>query len=182
NKFDKKGGTLEGNLISNGIIEAYGGSLAAVIPNGVGAQLNVSGSQPVMRSRINSTSGWRTHNFPEKSGTLMQVGDYGVGNIAVEFNNGLIRSSSSSSLFRLNGGAGSNQFTNHGCGVHFAYNSTIRSGLFVNAATGVIYSYVSDERVDSGATKASYIYNEKNTITDPQGFIKKASPIIDINP
>ncbi|HEK0675233.1 TPA: hypothetical protein SMP56_003456 [Proteus mirabilis] len=31
-------------------------------------------------------------------------------------------------------------------------------------------------------TRAYRVYSEKNTTVDPQGFIKKASPIIDINP
>lgn len=182
NKFDKKGGTLEGNLISNGIIEAYGGSLAAVIPNGVGAQLNVSGSQPVMRSRINSTSGWRTHNFPEKSGTLMQMGDYGIGSINPTFTNDDLKNTHHTSFFMQGGGSGTNLFTNHGCGIHLAYNSTIKAGLFVNASTGVTYSYYSDVRISDGFTRVRKIYSEANTTTDSNGFIKRASPIIGINP
>ncbi|WP_311750979.1 hypothetical protein [Proteus columbae] len=185
NKFDKKGGTLEGNLISNGIIEAYGGSLAAVIPNGVGVQLNVSGSQPVMRSRINSTSGWRTHNFPEKSGTLMQVGDYGFG------------SGGSSQLMNQTTEAEVEKFIRESiCQIWRPNNtdskfSTRYATNFLAKTADTLFNIgishnTNKVTITSGTTAGTLIvrdlWNSLNTTTDPQGFIKKASPIINIHP
>ncbi|HEJ9562261.1 TPA: hypothetical protein SMN28_000673 [Proteus mirabilis] len=39
-----------------------------------------------------------------------------------------------------------------------------------------------EENAPLSFTRAYRVYSEKNTTVDPQGFIKKASPIIDINP
>ncbi|WCG89523.1 hypothetical protein ONR67_13930 [Proteus terrae] len=176
NKFDKKGGTLEGNLISNGIIEAYGGSLAAVIPNGVGAQLNVSGSQPVMRSRINSTSGWRTHNFPEKSGTLMQVGDYGLGTFNGYIKDSEIANPHVTKFFSISGGS---ETLGWGYGIHIA-DPQYGCGIFYNPTLKAIKTF----RTQNGMAirDIETVLSTSNTTTDPQGFIKKASPIININP
>ena len=180
NKFDKKGGTLEGNLISNGIIEAYGGSLAAVIPNGVGAQLNVSGSQPVMHSRINSTSGWRTHNFPEKSGTLMQVGDYGLGSNATYRGNDELKDTLiPTNFFSMGGGVTSDHFGYYGSGVNIYYNSDIAFRMFVSVLGILTSEYYSKS---ANLIRRHVTWGTLNTTVDPQGFIKKASPVININP
>nr|WP_233063891.1 hypothetical protein [Proteus terrae] len=121
--------------------------------------------------------------FPErKGGTLMLVGDYGLGSINPTFTNDDLKNSNQTSFFMQGGGSGTNQFINHGCGIHLAYNSTIKTGLFVNASSGVVYSYTSDVRDANGIVRHRILYSTANTTTDPQGFIKKASPIIDINP
>ncbi|WP_368936047.1 hypothetical protein [Proteus penneri] len=121
--------------------------------------------------------------FPErKGGTLMLVGDYGLGSINPTFTNDDLKNTHHTSFFMQGGGSGTNLFTNHGCGIHLAYNSTIKAGLFVNASTGVTYSYYSDVRISDGLTRVRKIYSEANTTTDSNGFIKRASPIIDINP
>lgn len=121
--------------------------------------------------------------FPErKGGTLMLVGDYGLGSINPTFINDDLKNSNQTSFFMQGGGTGTNQFINHGCGIHLAYNSTIKTGLFVNASSGVVYSYTSDVRDANGIVRHRMLYSTANTTTDPQGFIKKASPIININP
>ncbi|WP_311753015.1 hypothetical protein [Proteus columbae] len=120
--------------------------------------------------------------FPErKGGTLMLVGDYGLGSINPTFTNDDLKNSNQTSFFMQGGGSGTNQFINHGCGIHLAYNSTIKTGLFVNASSGVVYSYTSDVRDANGIVRHRILYSTANTTTDPQGFIKKASPIININ-
>lgn len=124
-----------------------------------------------------------TVRFPErKAGTMMLVGDYGLGSINPTFTNDDLKNTHHTSFFMQGGGNGTNLFTNHGCGIHLAYNSTIKAGLFVNASTGVTYSYYSDVRISDGLTRVRKIYSEANTTTDSNGFIKRASPIIDINP
>ncbi|MCE9841538.1 hypothetical protein LZ636_17855 [Proteus terrae] len=121
-------------------------------------------------------------NVPIKQGTMMLVGDYGLGSINPTFTNDDLKNIHHTSFFMQGGGSGTNLFTNHGCGIHLAYNSTIKAGLFVNASTGVTYSYYSDVRISDGFTRVRKIYSEANTTTDSNGFIKRASPIIDINP
>lgn len=107
-------------------------------------------------------------------------GDYGVGGLTPIMGNNDLKTSALSGLFRMGGGADSNLFTNHGCGIHLAYSTTIRSGLFVNSSTGVAYSYTSDDRDTNGIVRTRIIYSTANTTTDSNGFIKKASPIIEI--
>lgn len=107
-------------------------------------------------------------------------GDYGVGGLTPIMGNNDLKTSALSGLFRMGGGADSNLFTNHGCGIHLAYSTTIRSGLFVNSSTGVAYSYTSDDRDANGIVRTRIIYSTANTTTDSNGFIKKASPIIEI--
>lgn len=111
----------------------------------------------------------------------VHIGDFGLGSINPSFTNDSLKNSNQTSFFMQGGGSGTNQFINHGCGIHLAYNSTIKTGLFVNASSGVVYSYTSDVRDANGIVRNRILYSTANTTTDPQGFIKKASPIININ-
>ncbi len=111
----------------------------------------------------------------------VHIGDFGLGSINPSFTNDSLKNSNQTSFFMQLGGSGTNQFINHGCGIHLAYNSTIKTGLFVNASSGVVYSYTSDVRDANGIVRNRILYSTANTTTDPQGFIKKASPIININ-
>ncbi|AZF93187.1 MAG: hypothetical protein [Phage NGI136] len=131
---------------------------------------------------LNSVSGYNGIQIPKLSGTMMLVGDYGIGSVNPKFTNDDLTNTQHTSFFLQIGGSGGNLFKDHGCGIHLAYNAKIKAGLFVNALTGVTYSYYSDVRISDGVTRVREIYSEANTTTDPQGFIKKASPIIDINP
>ncbi|WP_409048773.1 hypothetical protein PWG11_12020 [Proteus mirabilis] len=119
---------------------------------------------------------------PKASGTMMLVGDYGIGSVNPRFTNDDLTNTQHTSFFLQTGGSESKLFKDHGCGIHLAYNSKIKTGLFVNALSGVTYSYYSDARVSDGVTKVREIYSKANTTVDSNGFIKKASPIIDINP
>ncbi|MEX6370095.1 phage tail protein [Providencia huaxiensis] len=71
-KFDKTGGTV------SGIIETQK-TIASIVPNKAGVQLDGSGEEPVVKARKTSLTGWRIHKFPDKSGTLMHLGDNGFG-------------------------------------------------------------------------------------------------------
>ena len=136
--------------------------------------------KPSFLYKINGT--YYRATLPEKTGKMMLVGDYGIGGTPASLTNDEIKSSSESTLFRQGGGSNSNLFTNHGCGIHISYDSGIKTGFFVNASTGVTYSYYSDVRVADGFTRVRKIYSEANTTTDSNGFIKRASPVININP
>ncbi|NBM54585.1 hypothetical protein GWI68_07220 [Proteus sp. G2669] len=113
---------------------------------------------------------------------FLMAGNFGVGGMAPSMSNNDLKTSQLSSLFKMGGGTDNNQFTNHGCGIHFVYSATIRSGLFVNASTGVTYSYTSDDRDANGIVRTRILYSTANTTVDSNGFIKRASPVININP
>ncbi|MGY6333837.1 phage tail fiber protein [Proteus mirabilis] len=121
--------------------------------------------------------------IPEKKeGTMMLVGDYGFGGFSPTMTNNDIKTKWESSIFRQDGGSTGNLFSNHGGGIHIAYSESIRIGMFVNAFTGVLNHYTSSNNDASGAVRVYTTWSSKNTTVDSNGFIKRASPVININP
>ncbi|HEK1156787.1 TPA: hypothetical protein SMT61_000748 [Proteus mirabilis] len=121
--------------------------------------------------------------IPEKKeGTMMLVGDYGFGGFSPTMTNNDIKTKWESSIFRQDGGSTGNLFSNHGGGIHIAYSESIRIGMFVNAFTGVLNYYTSSNNDASGAVRVYTTWSSKNTTVDSNGFIKRASPVININP
>ncbi|TFT80168.1 hypothetical protein [Proteus mirabilis] len=121
--------------------------------------------------------------IPEKKeGTMMLVGDYGFGGFSPTMTNNDIKTKWGSSIFRQDGGSTGNLFSNHGGGIHIAYSESIRIGMFVNAFTGVLNHYTSSNNDASGAVRVYTTWSSKNTTVDSNGFIKRASPVININP
>lgn len=121
--------------------------------------------------------------IPEKKeGTMMLVGDYGFGGFSPTMTNNDIKTKWESSIFRQDGGSTGNLFSNHGGGIHIAYSESIRIGMFVNAFTGVLNHYTSSNDDASGAVRVYTTWSSKNTTVDSNGFIKRASPVININP
>ncbi|WP_218048116.1 hypothetical protein [Proteus mirabilis] len=176
-KFDlKKGGAQKGvgELQLNSAIGVSSDDMKQRV------WLSLFSGFPQIKSVIDGAA--YNYNLPKSSGTMMLVGDYGVGGMAPSMSNNDLKTSQLSSLFKMGGGTDTNQFTNHGCGIHFVYSATIRSGLFVNAFTGVAYSYTSDDRNAGGIVRAQILYSTVNTTVDSNGFIKRASPVININP
>lgn len=143
-----------------------------------------------LRVHTNGTSalyGYRNgkgydYTFPEKAGSVLLNGDHGLGARGLTFLNNDLKENTITQFFIQGGGANNNSFTNHGCGIHLPYNDGFKVGLFINATTGVVSSYKSNIGDANGIVRISHIWSMANTTTDPQGFIKKASPIIDINP
>ncbi|MDC9789829.1 hypothetical protein, partial [Proteus mirabilis] len=127
-------------------------------------------------------NGWFGNQLPGKNGTLMVVGDYGVGGFSPTMTNNDIKTKWGSSIFRQDGGSTGNLFSNHGGGIHIAYSESIRIGMFVNAFTGVLNYYTSSNNDASGAVRVYTTWSSKNTTVDSNGFIKRASPVININP
>ncbi|HCT3783572.1 TPA: hypothetical protein OTT33_001184 [Proteus mirabilis] len=127
-------------------------------------------------------NGWFGNQLPGKNGTLMVVGDYGVGGFSPTMTNNDIKTKWESSIFRQDGGSTGNLFSNHGGGIHIAYSESIRIGMFVNAFTGVLNYYTSSNNDASGAVRVYTTWSSKNTTVDSNGFIKRASPVININP
>ncbi|UDN34530.1 hypothetical protein [Proteus sp. NMG38-2] len=105
----------------------------------------------------------------KRNGTIMLTGDHGVGSY-VSFTESNANNTdwpfNEVGGFKLNSPATSNVYQGVLC--------WSRGGRFRLAG----------RTSDSSGTPSGFseFYSNSNTITDPQGFIKKASPIIDINP
>ncbi|HGN0351213.1 TPA: hypothetical protein ACKRI1_000303 [Proteus mirabilis] len=133
-------------------------------------------------TRSETGSVYNSIGIPDKNGTMMLVGDYGIGGFSPTMTNNDIKTKWESSIFRQDGGSTGNQFSNHGGGIHIAYSESIRVGMFVNAFTRVLNYYTSSNNDASGAVRVYTTWSSKNTTVDSNGFIKRASPVIDINP
>ncbi|MDM9024675.1 hypothetical protein [Proteus mirabilis] len=122
---------------------------------------------------LNSASGYNGIQIPKSSGTIMLVGDYGIGGV------GLNDPSQVSCFYGVKTGNG---FPGNGAGWQATYNTNRRAMLFMNTS-GVLMSRfsTSDDVVDT-TTAWNRVWSAVNTTVDSNGFIKRASPIIDINP
>ena len=79
-KFDKTGGTVKGRLDADSIITAS--QLTARTPQDSTVQLNPINGGPRIEHRTNGGA-WYIHTLPNAAGTIMQVGDYGFGGVAI---------------------------------------------------------------------------------------------------
>ncbi|WP_368904565.1 hypothetical protein [Proteus mirabilis] len=109
----------------------------------------------------------------QRTGTLLMDGDYGIGGV------GLNDPSQVSCFYGVKTGNG---FPGNGAGWQATYNTNRRAMLFMNTS-GILMSRfsLSNDVVDT-TTPWNAIWSAKNTTVDSNGFIKRASPIIDINP
>ncbi|WP_426773862.1 hypothetical protein [Proteus faecis] len=130
-------------------------------------------------ARAESGSGYNAIDIPDKNGTMMLVGDYGFGDSLKGFLVNPFVYNSVSQVFS------SNEIKElpWGFGMMFAH----RSGSVKASAS--IYTGGGSSSGDFWLVKAynnegiaHKIYTNVNTIVDPQGFIKKASPVINIQP
>ncbi|WP_109395814.1 phage tail fiber protein [Proteus faecis] len=114
--------------------------------------------------------------FPErKGGTLLVSGDYGIGNrepTLVDTTNPL-SNIDNTQLIRSYGGGD----LMWGIGMLGFYSGKSHWGAF----TFNDYTFYAHWNMN-GKVSQYHVWTSKNTTTDPQGFIKKASPIININP
>ncbi|HGN1278441.1 TPA: hypothetical protein ACKRG6_000149 [Proteus mirabilis] len=110
-------------------------------------------------------------------GKKLSPGDFGLG--VVNPKNGNDANQLKENGFYAGGGSGSENFYNGYCALlSLSRNADYNSQMQVTPE---------GEIVSRGGYKGNYsawfpAYSPVNTTTDPQGFIKKASPIIDINP
>ncbi|HEK2024185.1 TPA: hypothetical protein SMS27_001491 [Proteus mirabilis] len=124
---------------------------------------------------LNSASGYNGIQIPKKSGALMLVGDYGIGNREPTLADTLepTKTIDKTQLIRSYGGGN----LRWGVGMLGFYSGATHWGAFTfNDFTFNVHWDM------NGTVSQYYAWTSKNTTTDPQGFIKKASPIIDINP
>ncbi|HGM9927348.1 TPA: hypothetical protein ACKREO_003385, partial [Providencia stuartii] len=139
----------------------------------------ISGDVTFSKNAIKSTKG--THTLPDKSGTLMQVGDYGFGSLeATKATNSQLMSSSQSQFFKLGGGVGDDEFVNHGVGLLISYSASIRGGLFINDSNGDLTVWRSRADKEDGRIRKNKVYTDGNTTKDSNGNLKVASPIIKV--
>ncbi|MEY0836488.1 hypothetical protein AB7238_09670 [Providencia alcalifaciens] len=173
-KFDKAGGTVTGPLNADGAIQSKSGVITSHMDGGTGVQLDGRGAIAKLRGR-NKDGTWFDHAIPETAGTLMQVGDYGVGAVkgweAGSQPASAFVSYSDSNLAKQHGWPG------NGCGIQSVYAGDRRLQLHSNTV-GVLYNRFS---MTTGADTTSIwyeIYSTKNTTKDSNGNLKAASPVV----
>lgn len=172
-KFDlKKGGTQKGvgELQLNSAIGVSSDDMRQRV------WLSLFSGFPQIKSVIDGVA--YNYNLPKSSGTMMLVGDYGIGGKAPYVSDDIVKDTlRGTGFFSQGANAGSNYFGGYGSGFSIQYDNNIAIKLFINGN-----GQVTSECLNSGYQRRSVLLGTGNTTTDPQGFIKKASPIIDINP
>ena len=133
---------------------------------------------------LNSASGYNGIQIPKASGTMMLVGDCGLGKAQPVMNaDTLLGNEFNRSNFGYTDG-----LFNYWYGVTVAWDAKEKSKAKMQILTGInnedLYFRHANNALNAPLSfgRSYKVYSEKNTTTDPQGFIKKASPIIDINP
>ncbi|WP_219515409.1 phage tail fiber protein [Proteus penneri] len=136
---------------------------------------------PSFLYKINGTY-YRT-TLPEKTGKMMLVGDYGIGGDAISLKDtDLHNTRTESYLFRQGGGSDDKYFSTWGAGINIKYDFANSFKLFINPKDGSIITNVRRTNISPIGMVWNTTWGSGNTTTDPQGFIKKASPIINIHP
>ncbi len=114
-------------------------------------------------------------NVPIKQGTMMLVGDYGTGGVG-------LREPSSVSCFYGSPSTGVPGFPSNGAGWQSTYSGNRRAMLFMNTSGDLLARFSLSNNVVDTETPWRTLWSSNNTTIDSNGFIKRASPIIDINP
>ncbi|MCO7051087.1 hypothetical protein NAG84_14655 [Proteus terrae] len=184
NKFDKAGGKITGDTAVDGLLQSTVGRVRAT-KEGATINLECDAAGPRIAS-LYPNSNWGIHKLPTSSGTFMQLGDCGIGdnNVvinylpdidSVDYKNGTI------SFFNTNT-KGALPFS---YGYIHAFNARVGTGIVQVAyeiSTGRKINIAVRDNLNNAWGKWVKFYNTDNTTVDPQGFIKKASPVVNINP
>ncbi|NBN71835.1 hypothetical protein GWJ01_12070 [Proteus sp. G2618] len=117
-------------------------------------------------------------NVPIKQGTMMLVGDYGIGGIAPRVTNDELKGTLFSQFMAMGAGSDSNHFGSYGGGISIKQSEDASLRMFVTGNADFIAEYYSK---GANVVRSNTMWGTRNTTTDPQGFIKKASPIVNIN-
>lgn len=130
----------------------------------------------ILTSRTSQTNEIK---IPDKSGSMMLTGDYGIGLINNYVNNDYLTNLSNinTSFFAQGASSGNDYFGSYGCGVNIRYDNNGSGRLFIFGSGNAC----SEHR--SGTTiRRNNLWGTLNTSVDTNGFIKRASPVININP
>lgn len=122
------------------------------------------------------------YTFPDpKLGNraLMGVGDYGIGGTAPRVTNDELKGTLFSQFMAMGSGSDSNHFGSYGGGISIKQSEDASLRMFVTGNADFIAEYYSK---GANVVRSNTMWGTRNTTTDPQGFIKKASPIVNIHP
>ncbi|HEM6896058.1 TPA: hypothetical protein U2I46_003606, partial [Providencia stuartii] len=136
----------------------------------------ISGDVTFSKNAIKSTKG--THTLPEKSGTLMQVGDYGIGIAASQIKTEDIAKDWSTRFVATPGEPGVANSLPWGVGVHIAENA-YGCVLHYDPASKTLRT-CSTGKAGAVLTSIHTVYSTANTTKDSNGNLKAASPIVKV--
>ncbi|HDN2510184.1 TPA: hypothetical protein P1K35_000319 [Providencia rettgeri] len=177
-KFDKSGGNLTGYLTAIGSITAKFGS------DDTAAQLNIVNNEIALRAMRNGA--WNNSIIPAKNGTLMHVGDHGIGTIdGMAIPNKDYNDIQRGGFYAGPGGVadvlnkppqttGGNPV--YGAAIMASRNSN-EAFLIAGHRSEVVY-----RAKTSGVWSDTYLrfYTTANTTKDSNGNLKAASPIVKV--
>ncbi|HID7795500.1 TPA: hypothetical protein ACXIBN_002345 [Proteus mirabilis] len=124
---------------------------------------------------LNSASGYNGIQIPKSSGTIMLAGDYGTGGVG-------LREPSPVSCFYGSPSTGVPGFPSNGAGWQSTYSGNRRAMLFMDTSGNLLARFSLSNNIVDTETPWRTLWSSNNTTVDSNGFIKRASPIIDINP
>ncbi|WP_202608121.1 phage tail fiber protein, partial [Proteus sp. G2672] len=180
-KFDKTGGRVTGSIISERNINAEGGLISAILGDVI-VQLKSTGGYPSILSTYDNKK-FNELKLPDSSGVAMTLGQSGWGGKGQSLNQStedelrdyLRDINTVTSVFR-NSELSSSLNYQYSAIAYFKTSNAYMAITASHRGQGV--------KVISGSDIVDHIYNlwtDRNTTVDPQGFIKKASPIVNIN-
>ncbi|MEK2484067.1 hypothetical protein AAAA28_11940 [Providencia stuartii] len=166
-KFDKNGGVVNGDVTSEGSVSSISGK--AIV------KLETIGGKTVVVSNIGN--GYRSHALQDKSGTLMHVGDYGIGTSA-NLPAPIIPEDPISTVTMF--------FQSDAAKLPFPVNEHV-GGWSVNRGSRPVLFYFGNRAElnavhygGGGWSKSVSFYSTANTTKDSNGNLKAASPIVKV--
>ncbi|EOG1934025.1 hypothetical protein ACK43P_003230 [Providencia stuartii] len=166
-KFDKNGGVVNGDVTSEGSVSSISGK--AIV------KLETIGGKTVVVSNIGN--GYRSHALQDKSGTLMHVGDYGIGTSA-NLPAPIIPENPISTVTMF--------FQSDAAKLPFPVNEHV-GGWSVNRGSRPVLFYFGNRAElnavhygGGGWSKSVSFYSTANTTKDSNGNLKAASPIVKV--
>lgn len=179
-KFDKTGGTITGGVIikyarlSIGGTSNYSGiGLTRADSSNLILETNPTDDKSLLTivDRTASGSNRNVVTIPNKSGTTMLVGDYGIGSkVSPIVKGNELVSGIPAQMFRQGGGNNddTNTFTTWGSGISIPYDATRQYGLFFSGKGNLVQHYASI----AGVITRYSLYSTANAVTDRNGNLK----------
>ncbi|WP_239686458.1 hypothetical protein, partial [Providencia stuartii] len=174
-KFDKTGGEISSNISVNGKVSAKNEVTVRndkVQGSAIVTQLTDDG---ILRIRTQRNGAWSEHNLPTSTGTLMQVGDYGIGTSA-NLPAPIIPENPISTVTMF--------FQSDAAKLPFPVNEHV-GGWSVNRGSRPVLFYFGNRAElnavhygGGGWSKSVSFYSTANTTKDSNGNLKAASPIV----
>ncbi|MEY0970285.1 hypothetical protein [Providencia huaxiensis] len=134
----------------------------------------ISGDVTFSKNAIKSTKGM--HTLPAQSGTLMQVGDYGVGVSLTQSSENYTSTTLGCGFYAMPGNASPNPWGNNGS----SHIINVRDGIYgfqIGKTTG--NRSLSFRTLSAGEfSPTSVLHSTLNTTKDSNGNLKVASPIV----